>query len=135
MFHGSVAWAMFVLIAARETILDVKDVEGDLIGQRHTIPTLMGGRVSIITAVLLTIMGCIVLTTICVSNSLNYSHAELSLLSACLAVFCWLVMRPTFQLLISKERNPRLLESYTHRTRLAMLITPVFVLIPWIARV
>jgi 4-hydroxybenzoate polyprenyltransferase len=131
-FQVSITCVMFLLIAARETILDMKDLNGDLLGDRHTIATLMGTKISILTASILTISSCLALTTIFLINITRIPLFGSIIFLPSLIIFCWKILHPTINLINIEERNQELLDDYVIRTRQAMAIAPIFLLVVWL---
>jgi 4-hydroxybenzoate polyprenyltransferase len=131
-YQATIVVAMFVLIAARETVLDVKDIEGDLIGGRRTVPIAFGSRAAVVVVVVLTLSGCLGLVGLSVSRMPGLGLLPLCVLAASLAGFCWLVVRPTMVLLSREGPSERTLDTYVIRTRQAMVLAPVWLLVAWL---
>jgi 4-hydroxybenzoate polyprenyltransferase len=110
---------------AREVMLDLKDIKGDRIFGRHTIPSLVGHRISCILSLELMLVTC------------GYGVASLSrcsgglngivLVSVFLLMVFLLLIRPSLAILRSGTRD--MFKRYVATTRLGLLLIPPFVLL------
>lgn len=109
---------------AREVMLDLKDVRGDSAFGRHTIPSLVGHRVSCILALQLTLVSCgygVACLSRCLCGPIGVTWVSVFLLMMFL-----LLIRPIVAVLSSPQADTFC--HYVATTRIGLLLIPAFVL-------
>lgn len=133
-FHLAIVCVSFTLLAARETILDVKDVHGDIYGKRETIATVMGEQVAVTAATVLTVTASLSLLAMWASRILTLSPFVVIIIVVALSSFLWLVVTPTIRLYTAENRDKPLFNNFVQNTRRAMVLIPLFILVDWLTR-
>jgi 4-hydroxybenzoate polyprenyltransferase len=132
-YQLALAIVAFVIVSARETIMDLIDIEGDRIGGRDTIATLMGERVSIVAATVLTSTAILILLVVCIWRSLTMPLIGAVAIAAGIVTVGWLAIWPTVRLITNQE-GKQVLHTFIRQTRWAMALLPLFIIVDWLVR-
>jgi 4-hydroxybenzoate polyprenyltransferase len=121
---GVICIAVFLLMG-REILFDVADVQGDSHGMRRTFATVFSKEFALRIAISLNFFGAGLL---CLMLILGIKDSSRFVAWTGAALFCWLIFLPLFNLRNDLE-SPNRLDAFTQRSRLAMLLLPIFWLI------
>lgn len=133
-FQLAMVVVAFLVVSAREIVMDLIDVAGDRLDKRVTIATLMGKRVSQIGATILAATGIVGLAAVCILRGMTLPLLGVVAVGAGLAIFGWLAVWPTVQLALTEGDNKPVLDTFIRRTRYAMALLPLFIIVDWFAR-
>jgi len=112
----------FLLLIAREILLDSKDVKGDQQGGRHTIGTVFGEKISLITSIVLIAASCLTLVWLtAVKWHGSWSMTPLLLIAFSVGYFN---LVPACAALLGKE-----IVYYVTRSRNSMILVSLYLLI------
>lgn len=125
-FHVTVVISMIIMLFARETILDVKDIKGDIAGKRRTLPVLYGTHAAKWVSAILILIASIILFSIIFLMPFPFEEKVLIYMPACLLVY--LMLLPSFQLLRESSDNLQM-RRYILTSRFGMLIIPFLLVI------
>ncbi len=122
--------AFYVFYFAREVVLDIKDREGDRLGERATFPTVFGSRIALLLVVFLALAGGLAL--VFVQSTVNRTNLPLLYSWIALIAFLSLNIFPAALCLI-KNGDRSALAQFISASRLAMLIAPLLLYLTFLS--
>jgi 4-hydroxybenzoate polyprenyltransferase len=114
--------AAFLMLMGREILFDVGDHYGDSLGKRKTFATVFSQRFAFNLGALLNVFGAVAL---CIAVVFGNRHTPLSLLSTSILIFTLLTFSSITQFK-DDLRSANKFAIFTRRSRLAMLLIPLF---------
>lgn len=124
--------AVIIFILAREIIMDTRDTVGDIIGDRDTFATVFNTRIGRFIGVILTVSACLpfifAMTTSVYNNFVKTQVLAIGV--ACILLF--LLVPSAVKTLLSVSEVRAAIDIYVTRSRMAMSLIPVIVLLLWL---
>jgi len=117
-----------LLLLGREIIFDIADMRGDAHLKRRTISLIFGGPIAHRVAFTLQIIACLLLMTLSALEGLKLGLTLQLILLTTTAGFLLLVVPVNLELILNPQRAS-LFSIFTARTRLAMLLMPILLLV------
>lgn len=114
--------AALLMLVGREILFDVGDHYGDFLGKRKTFATVFNQRFAFNLGALLNVFGAVAL---CIAVVFGNRHMPLSLLLTGILIFTWLTFSSITQFK-GDLRSAKKFAIFTRRSRLAMLLIPLF---------
>ncbi len=130
-WHGVFIAALVTLLAARETLMDVRDRYGDVAGARDTMTTVFGAKIAKVVAVILTLSGGILLLVVVGANVVNVTVASRLGAAAVAGAILYLVVTPALGTLTDGGEERAAIQEYVLRSRAAMALLPLLNLFLW----
>ncbi|MFH1970877.1 MAG: UbiA family prenyltransferase [Patescibacteria group bacterium] len=131
LFHLGITISMFIMLTAREIILDVKDRKGDKEGGRRTLPSIVGpARAKNIAFFLMLLSSLLMLLTLIPSLTLVSSlEAAVILVPAC--AFIFLIIKSGLGTLNFLDEKISI-EKFIIASRRGMALIPIVLLFEWL---
>jgi 4-hydroxybenzoate polyprenyltransferase len=127
--HWTFVAAMVLVLAARETLKDVRDRVGDAAGARKTVATVFGPGMAKAASAALLVAGAALLGSILIDEALDVTaERRLALAGAGALVLC-LVLAPAKAAIAGGGRDgadPAAIRRFVVQSRLAMAVLPLF---------
>jgi 4-hydroxybenzoate polyprenyltransferase len=121
-----IAVAITILLG-REIIFDIADAFGDAKAKRRTLPVLFGRQIATRIAVVWQLSACVLLVVFCATTAWDMPIDRLLLMCGTVTAFALLVI-PINLKMLHVSHDAKLINLFTFRTRLAMLLLPLVML-------
>jgi len=123
--------ANILILAARELFMDARDQLGDMAGNRDTLATVFGRRITKTAALILSFAGSALFLGVVIADffrlTATWGFAALSVAGAVI----YLVLQPAVVTLGSVTEERTAIQRYVYRSRAAMALMPVVNLMLW----
>lgn len=123
--------AIFVIVVARETLMDVRDRNGDQACGRDTVATVFGDHLATVLGIGVTVSGVLMLLVAVVLTTAS-STMEIKVGSIGVAlVIIYLVVRPASLILSDNSVSRTAMQLYVRSSRHAMALIPLLNILLW----
>ena len=132
--HWAFVAAMVLLLAARETLMDVRDGKGDRAGARDTITTVFGPRIAKSVAVMLLLGGAVLLCLVLITQLVNLTIRDRFTAAFTVCLVLCLVLIPAYRAVLGSSENGAdhaAIQRFVLRSRAAMAFLPLLNLFLW----
>lgn len=127
--NATVQWRfiaiMFIMVSAREIILDIKDVNGDGVVCRHTIATVFGLHVAKYAAFILTTSALALLLALAANTVSEAPRFVSGIFLFVVCGFAVLSVYPLIRIISTREIQANRISHFISSSRIAMVIAPV----------
>jgi len=132
--HWVFVTAMILLLAARETLMDVRDREGDAAGGRDTMATVFGPGIAKSAAAVLLIAGTTLLCFVLIAQIGHLTVRDRFAAATTACVVLCLVMVPAHQVVVRNSvegGDYGAVQRFVLQSRAAMILIPLLNLVMW----
>jgi len=132
--HWTFVAAMALLLAARETLMDLRDRDGDRIGARDTIATAFGARAAKSTASILLLSGAALLCSVLLVQTVHLTVPSALTAAVAVCLILALTLTPAYGAIRpdTEDRDQHgAIQSFLGWSRAAMLLLPLLNLFLW----
>jgi 4-hydroxybenzoate polyprenyltransferase len=125
---------MILILAARETLMDLRDREGDRIGARDTIATVFGARAAKSTSSVLLLSGAALLCSVLLVQVVHLTVPSALAAAVAVCLILGLTLTPAYGAIRpdAQDRDQHgAIQSFLGWSRAAMLLLPLLNLFLW----
>lgn len=123
--------AIIIMIAAREIFMDTRDRVGDIVGGRDTFATVFSARIAKFVGVILTVSACVPFIISILSSAYDFSTSSQLLVLGIVGIILYLLVHSAIGTVLNPQAERAAIQNYVFRSRLAMALIPVLVLLLW----
>lgn len=121
--------AVILMVVARETFMDARDRDGDIVGGRDTLATVFGRRIAKFAATMLTVSAAVPFIMAIAHNVSGTSVWSRLGATALAMTVLYLLVRPALKTLSDKDDERAAIQRYVLSSRVAMALIPILVLL------